>query len=260
MPKVIHTLAAVDRVAVCGGQSIRQVILTAKTVAAVLRLPVDRIACNADGICLLLDQRHVVAARAVSCGHGRGYLVRAGVAAVNAVIFVNKRLMSMLLRPQRAGYIFRAIHHAAALVVEAQNRRHTVPSGAALECGSNRFVVSNASRAGTCPGRKTGDEGLLFHSRTCLQRARHIAQIPHLIPLIGGKGHDAVSAGGHPTVDAERGRYIACQVAVVAVKALHSFVRLRHEGLHLHIRRCQQCAGHAVQVDALVSLVDVVRF
>ena len=50
MPKVIHTLAAVDRVAVCGGQSIRQVILTAKTVAAVLRLPVDRIACNADGI------------------------------------------------------------------------------------------------------------------------------------------------------------------------------------------------------------------
>ena len=86
MPKVIHTLAAVDRVAVCGGQSIRQVILTAKTVAAVLRLPVDRIACNADGICLLLDQRHVVAARAVSCGHGRGYLVRAGVAAVDAVI------------------------------------------------------------------------------------------------------------------------------------------------------------------------------
>ena len=148
----------------------------------------------------------------------------------------------MLLRPQRAGYIFRAIHHAAALVVEAQNRRHTVPSGAALECGSNRFVVSNASRAGTCPGRKTGDEGLLLHSRLCLQRARHIAQIPHLIPLIGGKGHDAVSAGGHPTVDAERGRYIAGQVAVEAVKTLHSIVRLRHEGLHLHIRRCQQCA------------------
>ena len=50
MPKVIHTLAAVDRVAVCGSQRIRQLVLTAKTVAAVLRLPVDRIACNADGI------------------------------------------------------------------------------------------------------------------------------------------------------------------------------------------------------------------
>ena len=40
----------------------------------------------------------------------------------------------------------------------------------------------------------------------------------------------------------ERGRYIAGQVAVEAVKTLHSIVRLRHEGLHLHIRRCQQCA------------------
>ena len=162
--------------------------------------------------------------------------------AVLPMIIEHERLVSALLRPQRAGYIFRAIHHAAALVVEAQNRRHTVPSGAALECGSNRFVVSNAARAGTCPGRKTGDEGLLLHSRLCLQRARHIAQIPHLIPLIGGKGHDAVSSGGHPAVDAERGGYIAGQVAVVAVKALNSFIRLCHEGLHLHIRRCQQCA------------------
>ena len=186
--------------------------------------------------------------------------MRAGVAAVNAVIFVNKRLMSVLLRPQGAGYIFRAIHHAAALVVETQNRRHTVPTGAALECGSNRFVVSNAARAGTCPGRKTSHEGLLFHSRLCAQRTSYIMEVAHLVPLIGGKGHDAIPAGGHPTVDAERGRYIAGQVAVEAVKTLHSIVRLRHEGLHLHIRRCQQCAGHAVQVDALVSLVDVVRF
>ena len=237
--ELIHPLTGIDAVPICGGECIRQVVLTAKTVAAVLRLPVDRIACNADGICFLLDQRHVVA---VSCGHGGRYLVRASVAAVNAVIFVNKRLMSVLLRPQGAGYIFRAIHHAAALVVEAQNRRHTVPSGAALECGSNRFVVSNAARTGTCPSRKTSHEGLLFHSRTCLQRARHIVQIPHLVPLIGGKGHDAIPAGGHPTVDAERGRYIAGQVAVEAVKTLHSIVRLRHEGLHLHIRRCQQCA------------------
>ena len=120
----IHPLTGINAVPIRGGEHIGQFILTAKTVAAVLRLPVDRIACNADGICLLLDQRHIVAARAVSCGHGRGYLVRAGVAAVNAVVFVYERLVSMLLRPQRAGYIFRAIQHAAALVVEAQNRRH----------------------------------------------------------------------------------------------------------------------------------------
>ena len=146
----------------------------------------------------------------------------------------------MLLRPQSTGHILRAIHHTAALIVEAQNGRHTVPSGAALECGSNRFVVSNAARAGTCPGRKTSHEGLLFHSRLCAQRARQIVQIPHLVPLIGGKGHDAIPAGGHPTVDAERGRYIAGQVAVEAVKALHGFVRLCHEGLHLHISCCHQ--------------------
>ena len=85
-------------------------------------------------------------------------------------------------------------------------------------------------------------EGLLFHSRLCAQRTSYIMEVAHLIPLIGGKGHDAISAGGHPAVDAERGRYIAGQVAVEAVKTLHSIVRLRHEGLHLHIRRCQQCA------------------
>ena len=122
--ELIHPLTGIDAVPICGGECIRQVVLTAKTVAAVLRLPVDRIACNADGICLLLDQRHIVAARAVSCGHGRGYLVRAGVVAVNAVVFIYERLVSMLLRPQRARYIFTAIHHAATLIVEAQNRRH----------------------------------------------------------------------------------------------------------------------------------------
>ncbi len=46
-----------------GGQRIRQFILTAKAVAAVLRLAVDRIACNADGICFLFDQRYIVTAR-----------------------------------------------------------------------------------------------------------------------------------------------------------------------------------------------------
>ena len=85
-------------------------------------------------------------------------------------------------------------------------------------------------------------------------------EVAHLVPLIGGKGHDAIPAGGHPAVDAECGRHIAGQVAVVAVKALRSFVRLRHEGLHLHIGGCHQRARYAVQVDALIPLVDVVRF
>ena len=205
----------------------------------------------------------------------------------------------MLLRSQSAGHILRAIHHAAALVIEAQNGRHHIR--AAFRCFQRRRALLlipdttglAALTSGEGSSQHTGvtlsclptsssqcrvpflgkeaipialghnsfrHEGLLFHSRLCAQRASQIVQIPHLVPLIGGKGHDAIPAGGHPTVDAERGRYIAGQIAVVAVKALHSIVRLRHEGLHLHIRRCQQCAGHAVQVDALVPLVDVVRF
>ena len=48
---------------VCGSQSIRQVILTAKTVAAVLRLPVYNVSGNADGARVLLDKRSVVSAR-----------------------------------------------------------------------------------------------------------------------------------------------------------------------------------------------------
>ena len=240
MPKVIHTLAAVYRVAVCGSQSIRQVILTAKTVAAVLRLPVDRIACNADGICLLLDKRSVVSSHSKERGYGLCRLHGTAETAVLPMIIEHERLVSALLRPQSTRHVLRAIHHAAALVIEAQNRRHTVPSGAALECGSNRFVVSNAARAGTCPGRKTSYEGLLFHPWLCAQRARQIVQVAHLVPLIGGKSHNSISSGGHPTVDAERGGYIAGQIVVVAVKALHSFVRLRHEGLHLHIGGCHQ--------------------
>ena len=43
--------------------------------------------------------------------------MRAGVAAVDAVIFIYKRLMSMLLRPQRTRHILRAFHDISALIV-----------------------------------------------------------------------------------------------------------------------------------------------
>ena len=207
--------------------------------------------------------------------------MRAGVAAVNAVVFIYERLVSVLLRPQRAGYIFRAIHHAAALVIEAQNGRHHVRAafrrfqrrrtfflipdttglaaltsgegssqhtGVPLAClptsGSQCCVSFRGQKAiAVALGHNSfRHEGLLFHSRLCAQRTSYIMEVAHLIAMIGGKSHDSVSPSGHPTVDAERGGYIACQVAVVAVKALNSFVRLRHEGLHLHIGGCRQRA------------------
>ena len=82
-------------------------------------------------------------------------------------------------------------------------------------------------------------------------------QVTHLVPLVGGKGHDSVSSSGHPAVDAERGRYIASQITVIAVKALRGSIWLCHEGLHLHIGGCHQRTGHAVQVNALIALVHM---
>ena len=75
--------------------------------------------------------------------------------------------------------------------------------------------------------------------------------------MVGSKGHDTVSAGGHPAVHAERGRNIAGQVTIVAVKSLDGVIRLRHEGLHLHIGGRHQGTGYAVQVDTLIPLIDM---
>ena len=75
--------------------------------------------------------------------------------------------------------------------------------------------------------------------------------------MVGSKGHDTVSAGGHPAVRAERGRNIAGQVTIVAVKSLDGVIWLRHEGLHLHIGGRHQGTGYAVQVNALIPLVDM---
>ena len=75
--------------------------------------------------------------------------------------------------------------------------------------------------------------------------------------MVGSKGHDTVSAGRHSAVDSERGSDITGQVTIIAVKPLDGIIRLRHEGLHLHIGGCHQSAGHAVQVDTLVPLIDM---
>ena len=74
---------------------------------------------NADGTRVLLNQRYIVTTCAITGRHGGHYLVGASVAAVNAVIFVNKRLVSMLLCSEGSGHVFAAFHHAAALVIKA---------------------------------------------------------------------------------------------------------------------------------------------
>ena len=164
--ELIHPLTGIDAVPVCGSERIRQLVLTSKTVAAVLRLPVDRIACNADGTCVLLDKRSVVSSHSKERGYGLCRLHGTAETAVLPMIIKHERLVSMLLRPQRAGYIFTAIHHAAALVVEAQNRRHTVPPGRSFQCRRQLLAIAYA------PGRGSGTcgEGGGQHAGIALSR------------------------------------------------------------------------------------------
>ena len=70
------------------------------------------------------------------------------------MIIKHERLVSVLLRPQGAGYILRAIHHAAALVVEAEHGGHAVAALAGLQGGRRALRVPDAARAGPRSGGK----------------------------------------------------------------------------------------------------------
>ena len=159
----------------------------------------------------------------------------ASVAAVNAVIFVNKRLVSMLLCSEGSGHVFAAFHHAAALVIQTYNRWHAVPTWTALEGWSNRFIISNATRTGTCPSRKTGYKGLLLYPRLSLQRACYIMQVSHLVPLVGGE----------------------CDLLL---RTTLTATGICDKGLHLEVLCCHQRTGHTVQVNAFIALIDMVGF
>ena len=101
--------------------------------------------------------------------------MRAGVAGINAMVFVDKRLVSMLLRPQSTGHILRALHHASALVIQAQDGRHTVSAGRAFQRRSQFLTIPNAPSRGTGSRRECGSyKGLLFHSRLRIQSTRNI--------------------------------------------------------------------------------------
>ena len=82
-----------------------------------------------------------------------------GIPGVNAVVFINQRLMPPLLGTEGSGDIYRTVHHLSTLIVQTQHRRTL---------------------------RK---KGLLLHSRLSAQRPGYIMEIPHLIPLVGGEGN-----------------------------------------------------------------------
>ena len=174
LTEIIHTLATVDRMMIGGRQCICDVPPIPDPVAAVLWLPVNGVSGNAEGF-FLFYERHVVSAGSISCGHGRRHLMRTGVPGINAVIFIDQRLVSMLLRPQSTGHILRALHHASALVIQAQDGRHTVSAGRGFQRRSQFLAIPNAPSRGTGSCRECGGyKGLLFHSRLRIQSTRNI--------------------------------------------------------------------------------------
>ena len=81
----------------------------------------------------------------------------ASIPGIDAMVFINQWLMPPLLGTEGSGDIHGTVHHLPALIVQTQHR----------------LTFRN--------------ERLLLHSRLGAQRSGYIMEIPHLIPLVGGK-------------------------------------------------------------------------
>jgi len=188
-----------------------------------------------------------------------GYIIAAFYNGTTLVVNANQRLMATHLRTKGCRKILSNIHTLATLIIQAKYRRHTVPTGTTFQGRSKFFAVTNAagrspssrrkarsqdtrvaltsltttgSQRGVAVGTQkaisvaftddSGHKGLLFHSRLGAEGGGHIMQIPHLIPLVCGKGH-----------------------------------RFSEKSLHLHIGRGHQCAGYSFEINGFLPLIDV---
>ena len=182
------------------------------------------------------------------------------------VVQANKGLMASHAGPQGCGLFLGDIHSFSALVVETEDRGHTVSAGSGLEGRGRCFTVAYASGLFPCTGGKGGKQkpsrtapalavcssqrghcplrcydplllgvprveagfcykGLLLDTLGCAERPGHIVKIPHLVPLVGGKG-DGFSG---------------------------------NKGLHLHIGGCHERTSRLPQINGFLPLIDVER-
>ena len=74
----VHALSAEHGMVIGSSQSISDVLLIPNSVAAVLRLAVDGIACDTEDR-FLFNQGDIVAARTIPSGHGRADFMGTGV-------------------------------------------------------------------------------------------------------------------------------------------------------------------------------------
>ena len=162
----IHTLSTEHGMVIGSSQSIRDVLLIPNSVAAILRLAVDGVACDTEHW-LLFNKRNIVTASTIPSGHGRADFVGTGISGVDTVVFVDQWLMSMLLRTECPSDIFAAFHDLATLVVQAQNARHHVCAAlSTFQRGRNLLLIADATCFATLAcGEARGNEGLLFHPR-----------------------------------------------------------------------------------------------
>lgn len=72
--------------------------------------------------------------------------MRTGIPGINSMILKYQRRMAVYLSSQRTSLLFCHIHNTAALVVQAQNRGHAIPAGAALKGRGGFLFVPNTSR------------------------------------------------------------------------------------------------------------------
>ena len=205
-------------------------------------LPVNGVARNADDF-LLLYKGNVVPSGPIAGGHGGRYIMRPRVSSVNAVVFINfgscrtqhQRLVPVFLCPQGSGDIFAALHDLPALIIDTEDAGHTVSAGAAFQGRRYVLLISNGPGARASSSRKSRDKGLLFQPRLSLQRACYIMQVTHLVPLVGGECD------------------LLLQVVLIDAG-------ICDKGLHLKVLRRHQSAGHTVQVNAFIALIDMVGF
>ena len=74
----VHTLSAEHGMVISSSQSISDILLIPNSVAAILRLAVDGVACDTEDR-LLFNKGDIVAARTIPSGHGRTDFMGAGI-------------------------------------------------------------------------------------------------------------------------------------------------------------------------------------
>ena len=135
------------------GEGIPHLLGNTDPVSAVLGLPAHRRRGDPIGA----YQRRIVPAGPHPRGQGWGNRMGACVPPVDAVTFKqHQRLVAVLLGAEGTCFLPLAVHHPAAVVIEAEDGWHAVPALRPLEGGGNFLGISRAAGGCSRPGAEPG--------------------------------------------------------------------------------------------------------